>query len=56
VRKRNVVSNKLFPKIGGLSSELLERRENENPMRKIPTPLSQICYNSFCNKAANIFL
>jgi hypothetical protein len=35
VRQRKVVSKKLFSKIGRLSGELLEVRENENLMRKI---------------------
>ena len=35
VRKRKVVSKKLFPKIGKLSRELLELRESKNLMRKI---------------------
>jgi hypothetical protein len=56
VRQSNVVSNKLFPKIRRLCGQLLEIRENENLVRKIPTPLSQICYNSFRDNAANIFL
>jgi hypothetical protein len=35
VRQRKVVSKKLFPKNGRLCSELLERCENENLVRKI---------------------